>query len=61
MRLHDNAFGLTTINGNRTDCTFFVQNNEEVMRLRVDLQEIYDIHGVTIFTESSSKYMYLCI
>lgn len=54
MRLHDNAFGLSTINGNRTDCTFFVQNNEEVMRLRVDLQEIYDINGVTIFTESSS-------
>lgn len=61
MRLHENAFGLSTLNGNRTDCTFFVQNNEEVMRLRVDLQEIYDIHGVTIFTESSSKDMYLCI
>lgn len=59
MRLHDNALGLSTINGNRTDCTFFVQNNEEVMRLRVDLQGIYNIHGITIFTESSSKYMNL--
>uniref|UniRef100_A0A8W8KVM6 Uncharacterized protein n=1 Tax=Magallana gigas TaxID=29159 RepID=A0A8W8KVM6_MAGGI len=55
VRLHDNALGLSTINGNRTECTFFVQNNEEVMRLRVDLQEIYDIHGITIFTESSSS------
>lgn len=52
---YDNSFGQSTVNGNRTDCSFLVQHDIEVMRLRVELEETYNIHGIIIFTSKNSK------
>ncbi|XP_078317952.1 uncharacterized protein LOC111119360 isoform X3 [Crassostrea virginica] len=53
VRVYDNSIGQSTVNGDRTDCSFLVQHDSEVMRLQVELEETDNINGITIFTSKN--------
>ena len=58
VRVYDNSIGQSTVNGDRTDCSFLVQNDRKVMRLQVELEKTYNIHGITIFTSKNGKFLF---
>lgn len=58
VRVYDNSIGQSTVNGDRTDCSFLVQHDSEVMRLQVELEETDNINGITIFTSKNGKFLF---
>ena len=58
VRGYENSIGQSTVNGDRTECSFLVQNDSEVMRLRIELEKTENIHGITIFTSKNGKFLF---